>query len=178
MGEGLFTYGTLETVEVPASGPGAANDAVAKAPLGALLRWNGKVYRYVKFDNGSGNVASVAYGVAVWKTLTMPTATTDGVFTVTMDWTDTLGGKNAVAGIFGGVVTDGYYTWIQVGGTCTAKTAASTVAGDMCTGSTNDGIFARIAEAANVTDCVYALALSARNGTAGTNTVLLQNLIW
>ena len=79
----------------------------------------------------------------------------------------------------GSVSYQGYYTWIQVGGVCTALTAANTVAGDKCIGSSGtDMIFARNAAGVDTPDQVFAIALDTRNGTAGTNTVLLQNLDW
>lgn len=173
MADGLFTFGTLETVEIPSAGPGYANDAVAKAPLGVLYRHNGNVYRYVQFDNGAGNVASAAGAVAYWKTL----APASGSFVVTCDIESAIAaGVNMVAGVMGAVVTDQYYTWIQVGGVVTALTAADTAAGDACIYGT-DSTFGRDA-AGSVADLEFAIALTARNTTAGTNSVLLQNLIW
>jgi hypothetical protein len=173
MADGLYTFGTLETVEIPSSGPGVANDAVAKAPLGVLYRHQGNVYRYVQFDNGAGNVAAVQYGVVYWKTL----SPSEGSFVVTSDISSAIGsGKNLVAGVTGAVITDQYYTWIQVGGVCTALTAESTVAGDACVYGT-DNTFGRDA-AGSVADQAYGIALDTRHFTNGTNTVLLQNLIW
>lgn len=171
-------YGGMQTQEVHPSGPAYQNDATARNIVGTLIRYNGAYWRYVRFDNGTGNVASAAYGVAHWKTLTFPTATAVGVFTVTSDYTDAIGGINTVAGIFGGVVTDGYYTFIQVSGKCTALTAASMVAGDKCIGSSTDLTFGRIAAGGANTDMVYGIALDTRVTTTGTTTVLLQGLIW
>jgi hypothetical protein len=171
MADGLYTFGTLETVEIPSAGPGSANDAVAKAPLGVLYRHQGNVYRYVQFSQGA--IAAVQYGVTYWKTLS-PSA---GSFEVTADISAAIGsGVNLVAGILGTVVTDTYYTWIQVGGTCTALCAASTVAGDICTYGT-DKTFGRDASG-SMADQAYAIALDTRHITNGTCTVLLQNLIW
>lgn len=173
MVDGLFTFGTLETVEIPAAGPGSANDATPKSPLGVLYRHNGNVYRYVKFDNGSGNVAAAANGAAHWKTL----SPTTGVFTVTSDQTDAIGGINTVAGIFGCVVTDLYYTWVQVGGVAPCKVNSGTTAGDKMIGSTSDLTLDHIADGSNVTDAIFGVALDAYD-TDGTALVLLQNLMW
>jgi hypothetical protein len=184
MVDGLFAFGSLETVEVPKLGPAVANDASALAPLGILLRHNGKVFRYVKFDKGTDAIAAVAYGVTYWKTLTMPDPENGvaGVFTVTCDLSSAQNaGINLVAGVLGCVVTDGYYTWIQVGGIVTALCAASTVAGDLCVYGT-DKTFGRNAYGSQVNH-PYGVALStlvaAQGGTASnTCSVLLQNLIW
>ena len=176
MSEGLFTFGTLETVEIPSAGPGAANDAVAKAPLGVLYRHKGNVYRYVLFDNGAGNVAAAVGAVAYWKALD-PSNALLPLFTVTGDISDAIGsGVNMVAGVMGNIVTDLHYTWIQVGGVVTALTAASTAAGDGVIHGT-DNTFGRQAAGSYVNQS-FGTALDARNTTAGTNSVLLQNLIW
>jgi hypothetical protein len=177
MSIGLF-YGGMQTSEVHNLGPAYQNDASPKNILGSVIRYNGAFWRYVKFDNGSGNVASAAGGVAHWKTLTFPSESVEGVFTVTSDYSDTIGGLNMVAGIFGGVVTDLYYTFVQISGKVTAKVADSTVAGDLCIGSGNDLIFGRIAANATVTNVVFGVALSTKNTTTGTSTVLLQGMHW
>jgi hypothetical protein len=173
MADGLYTFGTLETVEIPQAGPQYANDPVAIAPIGVLYRHQGNVYRYVKFDNGADDVAAVAGGVVYWKYL----SPTTGVFTATSDISSAIAsGVNLVAGVLGNVVTDQYYTWIQVGGVVTALTAQGTVAGDMvCYGT--DVTFGRMAAGAQI-DVNYGVALDNQNTTAGTNSVLLQNLIW
>jgi len=183
MVDGLFAFGSLETVEIPKAGPGSANDATALAPLGILLRHNGKVFRYVKFDDGTDNIAAVNLAVVYWKTLTMPDSDNGiaGVFTVTSDISSAIAsGVNNVAGVLGCVVTDGYYTWIQVGGVCDALTAASTAAGDGCVHGT-DKTFGR-AVAGSFVNQAFGIALDARVTAAGTasgsNRVLLQNLVW
>lgn len=92
----------------------ARNDEFPQFDLGGFYYnpQTGKTYRYVKFDNGSA-VASAANGVATWKDAS--------AFTVTSDLSDGLG-QNFPAGIFQGVVTDLYYTFIQVGGVATVTT--------------------------------------------------------
>jgi hypothetical protein len=173
--DGLFTFGNLETVEIPYAGPQAANDPTALAPIGVLLRYKGNLYRYVKFNNGRADVAAAVGGVAYWMTLTPST----GVFTVSSDQTDSVAGVNGVAGVLGNVVTNLYYTWVQVGGIVSAKCAAGTVAGDKLTGSATDLTFARIAAAGAVTDVVFGVAHGALNTTTGFATVLLQDMqIW
>jgi hypothetical protein len=179
--DGLFLFGTGQTAEVPST-PGNANDATPKAPLGSLYRENGKVWRYVLFDNGSDNIAAAAYGVVHWKTL----APASGTFTVTSDYSSAIG-KNLVAGVIQSVVTDGYYTWIQVGGITTAQMiftsltgdpVAAAVAGCKCYYSSTDLKFNLIEPATSPAAIVYGVLLAAGNVTAGTGSVLLQNLDW
>jgi len=174
MADGLFTFGTLETVEIPYAGPGYANDATAKAPLGVLYRHEGNVYRYVQFDNGTDAVAAAVSKVAYWKTL----APASGSFVVTCDVSSAIvSGVNLVAGVLGCTVTDLYYTWIQVGGVVDAVCAASVVAGDKLTYGA-DGAFARNAAGTDLPDAVYAIALETVDITTYIGSVLLQNLIW
>lgn len=174
MADPLVYFGSYQTAEVTTGNPATVNDSTAKNPLGILYRHNGAIWRYVKFDNGQGNVASAAAGVAHWFALS-PSA---GTFTVTSDQTDAIGTINTVAGIFGGVVTDGYYCWIQVGGTATAKTAASMGVGDSCVGGATDLTFSRINDTSAVTSVIFATAIGAKNTTAQTNLVLLRGLDW
>jgi hypothetical protein len=173
MAEILSYFGTVQTCEVSTGDPETVNDATALNPLGILYRHsNGKLYRYVKFDNGSGNVASAAGGAAYW--LYAPAA---GVYTVTSDESDGVGLANGVAGVFGGVVTDQYYCFVQVGGVVTAaKTAnTTTTVGWKCMGRAGDITFGSTAPATAATGVVVAVALTARTSTAstGTNTILL-----
>lgn len=160
-------------VELPQSGPQYANDAVAKNIPGMVIRRNGKLYKYVQFDNGSA-VAALAGGVVYWKTLSPET----GVFVVTSDESEGLSGVNGVAGILGTVVTDQYFTWIQIGGPATCLVAASTVKSDKMIGNATDLNFNRIAAGGAVTDAIFGVAITDRDDTAGTATILLQNLFW
>jgi len=77
-----------------------------------------KRYKYIKFDNGSGNVAAAAGNLAYYFDKT----DFDGI-TVTSDVSDT--DKNLVAGVLQAVLTDQYYGWIQTWGYyATVKTNA------------------------------------------------------
>jgi hypothetical protein len=179
--DGLFLFGTAQTAEVPST-PGDANHATPKSPLGSLYRENGKVWRYVQFDNGSGNVAAAAYGVVHWKTL-VPAS---GSFVVTSEYSSGIG-KNLVAGVIHSVVTDQYYTWIQVGGISTAQMLFTTLTGDpvaaavagcKCYYSSTDLKFNLIEAATSPQAVVFGVLTAAGNKTAGTGSVLLQNLDW
>jgi hypothetical protein len=178
--DGLFLFGTNQTAEVPST-PGNANDATPKAPLGCLYRVGGKVYRYVKFDNGSAVAAAVG-GAVHWSALDPP----NSIFTVTSDQSAGLG-ANLVAGILGCVVTDLYYTWIQVGGVATClldftalvgDPVAGSVAGCKCAYSSTDLKLKLTAAATSPAAVVYGVLIAAANYTAGTGSVLLQNLEW
>jgi hypothetical protein len=87
------------------------------------LRWEGnKCYKWVLFNNGAGNVASVAGNVAYYYGVGGD-AVTGGyeTNTVTMDLTDGYLG----AGVFQAIIADGEYGWIQVKGPATLTTALS-----------------------------------------------------
>jgi hypothetical protein len=183
--DGLFTFGSNEIVEVPpsltvtASGDiESTNDADQKAPLGILYRHKGNVYRYVLFDNGASvsqvsAVACIAGGVMVWETLDPP----NGKFTVTSAYAARLG-KSTVAGIALRVITNGYYSWIQVGGVhLLVSVNTSNAAGDVMIYADVDNTFGRCAADAAVTGMPFGVALAVDSPT-GYGPVLLMNLIW
>ncbi len=121
--------------------------------LGAIVEDEGNVYRLVQFNNGQGNVASIAGGVVHWMTRASSV--------VTSDQTDTQATINAVAGATLGVVTDLYYCWVQIGGFQVCKVAASTAVGDVMVGGTTDNTFARTASGTAPVGIPYAIAYSA-----------------
>lgn len=88
--------------------------------VGTVRFQAGKVYMWVKFDNGTGNLAAIAnygaewYGQLGWSTRT-----------VTRDSTD---GQYVTAGIFTSVIADGEYGWIQIRGPVTLGTTLETTA--------------------------------------------------
>ena len=171
--DGLYTFGTLETVEIPSAGPGSANDSIKKAPLGVLYRHKGNMYRYALFHRGS--IAAAANKVAYWHELDP----VNSLFEVTADVSEAIdtAGANMCAGILGCVVTDGYYTWVQVGGVTDAVCVAAVTVGDKLIYG-GDGAFARIAHGANNTDVVFAIALETVDPTSFVGSVLLQNMDW
>lgn len=177
--DGLHTFGTQELVEIPndlinsAGGITTTNDSIQKAPLGILFRYKGNVYRYV-LHYASSTVASAKGGVAHWKSIDPA----NGTFTVTADQSDGIG-LNLIAGIFGGVVTAGYYTWIQVGGVVSSYVADNTVAGDVCISGSTDLYFARLAADASITYKPYGVALETKSATVTNQAlVLLLGMIW
>lgn len=148
---GLFG-GTL-TPTVPTSGPSAVLDSTPQMPIGCTFLWNGNVYRYVKFDGGTGSVAT-AIGAPAWPVaITLATSTTQPVFTVTADQTDSIMGQTP-CGVFlaviNGTTYDNYYICIQVGGKALCYVPAG-VEEDAVIGSSTDGQFGRIAAGSNIT---------------------------
>ena len=117
--------------------------------------YDGKQYKYVKFNNGVGNVASVAGNVAYYYAVSGASAgeTTE----VTMDVTDS-GGVGA--GVFQAVIADGGYGWLQTRGVATLTTALTAGAdGNALTAiGTTDGT---LDVSAAVTDFVCAVAIDA-----------------
>ena len=114
-----------------------------------------KKYRYVKFDNGAGNVASVAGNFAY--VLAVSGASAGETTTVTMDLSDSAG---VGAGVFQAVIADGGYGWVQISGYATLTTALTAGAdGNALTpvGST-DGT---LDVSAAVTDHICAIAIDA-----------------
>lgn len=87
------------------------NNLLPVAQPGALQFYNGNWYRYVKFDNGAGNVATTSGHPAFWMD--------KSIWKVTSDKTSCEHGASNASGACGaflGVVTDGYYTWVQLTG--------------------------------------------------------------
>ena len=76
---------------------------------------DGKVYKFVLFNNGTGSVASVAGNFAYYY---QAGGAQDN--TVTMDLSDSV---NIGAGVFQAVIADGSYGWIQISGRATLTTA-------------------------------------------------------
>lgn len=82
-------------------------------PLGMYREEDGKGYRFVQYDNGTGNLACVAGKLAYFFADT-------GTFVVTMDVSDS--DRNKVRGVFAAVIADQGYGWIQTKGVCTVAT--------------------------------------------------------
>ena len=110
----------------------------------------GKVYKFVLFNNGQGDVASVAGDFAYYY---LAGGTQDDE--VTMDLTDSIG---IGAGVFQAVIADGSYGWVQIMGKATLTTAPLAGAdGNAMTavGASTDGT---LDVSALVTDAICAVA--------------------
>ena len=126
-----------------------------KEGVGAIRHEGNKIYKWVKFNNGAGNVASVKGNVAYYY---LAGGYLD--HTVTMDISDSV---NLGAGVFQAIIADGEFGWIQIKGAATLTTALTAGAdGNALTavGST-DGT---LDVSAAVTDavCAYADDISAK----------------
>jgi len=141
----------------------------AQGPLYALGQYreeNGLGYRYVKFDNGSGNVAAVSGNLAYCL------AAGTSLWTVTMDVSDTH--RNQVVGVFISVPADLGFAWIQVRGnhqTVTTNGDDDIAAGDAVIASaagdgTCDSTAAGTAPVAKVVGFATAADVDANNTVA------------
>lgn len=112
----------------------------------------GRVYKFVKFDNGTGNVAAVAGNMAYYVA-----ETGAETFIVTSDLSD---GNGIGAGMFMSVPADGDYCWLQVAGPATLTTALTAGAdGNALTAvGATDGT---LDVSAAVTDFICAVAIDA-----------------
>lgn len=118
--------------------------------------YDGKQYKYVKFNNGVGNVASVAGNVAYYYAVSGVSAgeTTE----VTMDVTDS-GGVGA--GVFQAVIADGGYGWLQTRGVATLTTALTAGADGNALTAVGAGADGTLDVSAAVTDFICAVAIDA-----------------
>ena len=95
------------------------SDAADGDPIGDL-RWEGnKCYKCVQFNNGAGDIASIAGYAASYYAVSGSSSATTGYLSniVTMDRTDTHGGAGGIgAGIFQAVMADGDFGWVQIKG--------------------------------------------------------------
>ncbi len=178
-------FGTSNTNSVPGTGAGgtattpfSALDAEAQNPIGSTILWNGAVYRYVKFDGGSGPANSVVGGPAFAVAITAAaTSTAVPIFTVTADQTDSIIGQTPV-GVFGAIINgttyDNYFTYIQIGGIAQCVVPGS-IEEDMVIGSGTDGQFAKIAAGSNLTRTQVGVRLEGAS-SSGLSPVLLMNM--
>lgn len=93
-------------------------DTVARDQLGTLRFEGNKVYKYVKYNQGSGVVAAAAGNIAYY----MGGATPVGHATneVTSDLSDSV---NIGAGVLMGVIPHGGFGWVQITGPATITPA-------------------------------------------------------
>lgn len=129
--------------------------------LGQQFENDGKIYKWVQVDTGTGPVAIVAGGAAMY------TGATNDV--VTMDSTDAVSANSVAGGFLTGAVTDTYYTVIQVGGVQTGvKVDAGTAIGE-CLSQGTDGELVSTTVGTAAVNLPVAVAITAASG--GTATV-------
>lgn len=131
--------------------------------LGQVFEEDGKCYRLVQFDNGTGNVASTDGGAAHWKTRAS--------FIVTSDQTDAEASLNGVAGGFLRVVTDQYYCFVQMGGVQAVTTDTTASAGTALIATTTDLTLVATTTNTKGNQLIYAISY-------GTNTTTSANAYW
>lgn len=139
---------------------------LASLPIGAALgqSWqdSGKTYKLVQVDTGTGPVAIVAGGVAVY------TNKASGI--VTMDITDAETANSVAGGFLTATVTDNYYTVIQTGGIqASVKCDAGTAKGETLSQGSVDGEFVSTSIGTACVNVCAAVALT--DAATGTCTV-------
>lgn len=152
-----------------------ANDSAAREELGIIRETydttNGyRRFKYVQFDNGTGNLTSVANQVVYYVAASFVSAK------VTNDVSDS--GINFIAGITPVALTDGYYGWMQVIGSATVNTNGDDdiAAGDALIGTAAaDGVCNSVAANTAPTNKVLGWALAADSDAA--NTVLAHLVV-
>ena len=128
--------------------------------LGKVFEVGDKKYRLVKHKGQS--VTTASGHAAYWYS--------KATYEVTGDYDGTEGTINVCAGGYLGVITDGYYCFIQCGGDqTTVKCAAATAIGDVMVCSGVDGILIRMPAGGNFLALPVAVALS--NVSSSTSTV-------
>ena len=134
-------------------------DTTAQFTLGEIGQTSdGKVFKYIKYENGAAAVAGVAGEVAYYATVAVGDAT--GTI-VTSDLSDS---DEVGAGVLQAALTDGAFGWVQVGGLATLTIALTAgVDGDALTptGAGDGTLDVNIATAANTDICARAFDASA-----------------
>lgn len=127
-------------------------------------------WKYVQFDNGTGDVASAANSVAFY----IAASYKDSI--VTCDCSDS--DPNYVAGVFTQAFTDQYYGWILVGGKATVATdgaddisATDALIGSASTDGTCDSVAADTAPTNKVLGWALAADVDASNTVSAYLTV-------
>ena len=125
--------------------------------LGTVHRdYTGKKYKYVQFNNGAGNVASIAGDFAYYYAVSGASAAQ--VEIVTMDRTDT---ASIGAGVFQAIIADTGYGWVQTGGDATLTQALTAGADGNALTVVGAGADGAIDVSALVTDHICAIAVDA-----------------
>lgn len=127
-----------------------------KEGIGAIRFEGAKVYKWVKYNSGSGPVAAVAGNVCYYHG---DDAYTSSACEVTSDLTDAAAAP-ITAGVLQAVIANGEYGWIQIKGVATLTTALTAGAdGNALTAvGATDGT---LDVSALVTDHIAAIALDA-----------------
>ncbi len=139
---------TYSATQLAVQGPASVGDHYEAA--------GGKIYKFVKFNNGVGNVAAIVGGAAYYYAVSGASAgqTTE----VTMDVTDS-GGIGA--GIFQSIPADGEYCWLQIKGPATMLVSLTAGADGNALTAVGAGADGALDVSAAVTDAIVAFAIDA-----------------
>lgn len=118
---------------------------------------DGKVYKYFLFNDGAGNVASIAGDFGYYYGVSNAGLDVNSQ-TCTMDRTDSAG---IGAGVFQAIIADGQYGWLQVAGEATLTQALTAGADGNALTPIGAGADGAIDVSAAVTDAVCAFAYDA-----------------
>jgi len=98
------------------------NDSTDIEGVGTLREVGGKVYMYVQYDNGTGNLTPAAKDFVGLKSITYNTDGSIATLVVSDDMSDCKWGQGQLQA----ALTDQYYGWIQVKGLSQAFTVDAT----------------------------------------------------
>jgi hypothetical protein len=131
---------------------------VPKFTVGSIFQDDdGKQYKYFLFNNGAGDVASIAGDFGYYYAVSgVGAAANSG--TCTMDVTDSAG---IGAGVFQAIIADGQYGWLQVSGEATLTQALTAGADGNALTAVGAGADGAIDVSALVTDAICAIAYDA-----------------
>ena len=132
-------------------------DGVPKFTVGSIFQDDdGKQFKYFLFNNGAGDVASIAGDFGYYYAVSGAGAAANSN-TCTMDRTDGLNG----AGVFQAIIADGQYGWLQVTGEATLTQALTAGADGNALTAVGAGADGAIDVSGAVTDAVCAFAYDA-----------------
>lgn len=124
-----------------------------KDNLGDIRFANGKIYKYIQYEAGTGSVAGTAGAVVVYNGVT---GHEDNK--VTKDYSD----GSVVAGVLVAAMTDGQYGWMQIKGFCTLGIAftSAPVDGQPIKKGTADGAATESTISGNAEDYVQNIGIA------------------
>tara|TARA_R110002073_G_scaffold117365_1_gene255805 strand:- start:141 stop:617 length:477 start_codon:yes stop_codon:yes gene_type:complete len=133
-------------------------DGIPKFTVGSIFQDDdGKQFKYLLFNNGAGDVASIAGDFGYYYAVSGAGAAANSN-TCTMDRTDS-GGIGA--GVFQSVISNGQYGWLQVTGEATLTQALTAGADGNALTAVGAGADGAVDVSAAVTDAVCAFAYDA-----------------
>lgn len=140
-----------------------ANHTEPQHGVGEIVRDGDRSFKYVKFDNGTDDVAAAAGRLCYWKSF--------GSGTVTSDVSSAASSVNSGAGFFINILTDGNFGWIQTWGKSVTNARLAGLAwgaGDSVVASSQpDGTVGRVAQGTAPTHQVLGILATRLSATEG-----------